>query len=420
VKILLLGSGGREHSLAWKLAQSPRFETLFCAPGNAGISEVATCVEIDINAPQAVLAFCQIQAVDFVVVGPEAPLVTGVTDILRANNIAVFGASKAAAQLESSKTFTKQVCDARHIPTAAYADFDNLDDASTYLQSQSMPIVIKADGLAAGKGVVIAQTHAEAQDAVKNVFDGAFGADSGTRVVIEEFMQGEEVSFFVISDGETAVPLASAQDHKRAFDGDTGPNTGGMGAYSPAEIFTPELQQEVMDKIIHPTLAEMAERGTPFQGVLYAGLMLTTEGPRLVEYNVRFGDPECQVLMLRLESDLVDLLYAAATKNLSHITSPKWSDETAITVVMATQGYPGSYEKGSRIKLGQSMENVQVFHAGTKYEGGTLTAVGGRVLNVCATGKTVAEARDRAYERINAIEWPEGFYRKDIAWRRLS
>lgn len=420
MKILLLGSGGREHSLGWRLAQSPKCSALFCAPGNAGLAEIATCVDMDICAGATVLDFCQAQSIDLVVVGPEAPLVAGVADVLRAQGILVFGASQAAAQLEASKTFTKKICDVRDIPTARYASFNNLAAAQAYVADHPVPVVLKADGLAAGKGVVIAETQEAAQEALNAIFDGAFGKDAGSSVVIEEFMEGEEASFFVVCDGESAVPLTSAQDHKRAYDGDQGPNTGGMGAYSPAPIFTPEVQQEVMARIITPTLDEMRARGTPFQGVLYAGLILTAEGPKLVEYNVRFGDPECQVLMMRLESDLVDLLHAAATQTLAQLPPLDWSPEPALTVVMAAKGYPGSYDKGSRIMLGSDTPDTQIFHAGTERRGQELCAVGGRVLNVCAMGKDIGTARDRAYARIEKVDWQDGFYRKDIAWRALG
>lgn len=421
MKILLLGSGGREHSLAWKINQSDRCTHLYCAPGNAGLAQIATCLTLNIDSPHDVVEACQRHNIDFVVVGPEAPLVNGVVDALQTAGIAVSGPSRAAAQLEASKKFTKEICTKRGIPTAAYKTFQHVEPALTYLKTQNLPIVIKADGLAAGKGVVIAETLLQAQTAIQNIFANDL-EKSEKSVVIEEFMEGEEVSFFVLCDGETAVPLGSAQDHKRVHDGDKGPNTGGMGAYSPAPVFTLTLEKTVIDTIIQPTLDEMSARKIPFKGVLYAGLMLTAQGPKLVEYNVRFGDPECQVLMLRLETDLVDLLYASATRDLANYgSSIAWSDNHAITVVMAAQGYPEKYDKGSEINLGQNIDNTYVFHAGTQkdQETSTLRANGGRVLNVCATGTDLRQAQQRVYQRIDHIHWPEGFYRHDIGWRAL-
>src|SRR5688572_23578049 len=401
MKILLLGSGGREHALAWKIAASPLVEKLWCAPGNAGIAREAEIVPIDIADHPAVIDFCRKNAVDFVVVGPDAAIAAGVVDDLNAAGFKAFGPTKAAGRLESSKNFTKALCRANNIPTAAYEHFTDAEKAKAYIRTQGAPIVVKADGLAAGKGVVVAMTEAEALAAVDMMFGGAFGA-SGAEVVVEEFMEGEEASYFVLCDGEHALELATAQDHKRAFDGDKGPNTGGMGAYSPAPVMTDALCKRVMDEIITPTLRAMKAMGAPYEGVLYAGIMLTDKGPKLVEYNARFGDPECQVLMLRMMSDLLPALIASADGQLKHM-SLRWYDDAAITVIMATKGYPGDYGKGSRIDgLDEAAqdEDVEIFHAGTKLQDGHITAYGGRVLNICALGKTVSEARDRAYEAI--------------------
>ena len=395
MKVLLIGSGGREHALAWKLSQSPELSSLFCTPGNPGIASLAGTPPINSTDFQAVVGFCRSVAVDLVVVGPEVPLVAGMADELRAAGIAVFGPSQAAAKLEASKAFTKTLCTERAIPTAAHAVFSDEERAKAYVQKAGAPLVVKADGLAAGKGVVICETIAEAIDAITECFSGVFG-EAGASVVIEEKLEGEELSFFAICDGESALPLASAQDYKRAFDGDRGPNTGGMGAASPAPLMTLALQSRVMDEIVQPTLAGMAVRGTPFQGVLYAGLMITDDGPKLIEYNVRFGDPECQVLMLRLKSDLLPILYAAATSRLNGQTI-EWHDDAAIATVMATGGYPGPVEKGSIIRDVEhvaSIPGVTVFHAGTALSSnGELIANGGRVLNVCATAPSVASSR---------------------------
>jgi len=421
VKVLLLGSGGREHALAWKIAASPLVDRLWCAPGNAGIAREADCIALDAADHDAVIAFCRTNAVDLVVVGPEAPLVAGLVDALSEAGIKAFGPSRGAAQLEGSKSFTKAICDAAGIPTASYGHFRDLAAAKAHLAKHGAPIVIKADGLAAGKGVVVAMTMAEAYAALDMMFDGGFGA-AGAEVVIEEFMQGEEASFFVLCDGEHALPLATAQDHKRVFDGDQGPNTGGMGAYSPAPVMTEAVCAQVMEAIIHPTLKAMAARGTPYKGVLFAGLMITDHGPRLIEYNCRFGDPECQVLMLRLKSDLVPALLAACDGELDHIDL-RWSDEPALTVVMAAKGYPGDYAKGTLIEgldEAAAIEGVEIFHAGTKADGDRILANGGRVLNVTATGSSVAEAQRRAYQAVDRLRWPDGFCRRDIGWQAIK
>ena len=421
MNILLLGSGGREHALAWKMAASPLTGRLVCAPGNAGIAREAECVSLDLADHAAVIGFCRANAIDFVVVGPEGPLCAGIVDNLEAAGIKAFGPSRAAAQLEGSKGFTKDLCRSNRIPTAAYERFRAAEPAKAYVRARGAPIVIKADGLAAGKGVIVAQNLDEAEAAIDMMLDGGLG-DAGAEVVVEEFLDGEEASFFALCDGDTAIPLASAQDHKRAFDGDTGPNTGGMGAYSPAPIVDAAMSARVTREIVLPTLAAMKARGTPFKGVLYAGLMITAEGPKLIEYNVRFGDPECQVLMLRLMSDLVPALLASRDGVLKSLDL-RWYREAALTVVMAARGYPGSYAKGSVIDGlddAAAVAGVEIFHAGTKTEGGRILANGGRVLNVSALGGTVREARARAYEAISRIRWPEGFYRHDIGWRAVE
>jgi phosphoribosylamine---glycine ligase len=422
MNVLLLGSGGREHALAWALSASPLLTKLYCAPGNAGIAAVAECVPLDLADHASVIAFAKAQNIDFVVVGPEGPLVAGIVDDLTKAGIKSFGPSKLAAQLEGSKGFTKDLCKEFNIPTAAYGRFKDQTAALGYLaQHPALPVVIKADGLAAGKGVVIAETKAEAVAAVAACFDGAFGA-AGAEVVIEEFMTGEEVSFFCLCDGETALPLSSAQDHKRVFDGDKGPNTGGMGAYSPATIFTPALAERTMAEIIRPTVAGMAKRGMPYKGVLYAGLILTPEGPKLIEYNARFGDPETQVLMLRLKSDLLAALLATADGVLKSFDL-RWHEATALTVVMAANGYPSTPEKGTEIKgldAAAKLVGVEVFHAGTAKQGDKIVATGGRVLNITALGETVAEAQRQAYRAVDAIDWPGGFCRRDIGWRAVE
>jgi phosphoribosylamine---glycine ligase len=418
LNLLLLGSGGREHALAWAISASPLLGDFYCAPGNPGIAQHATCVAIDITDHQAVMSFCRTQRIDFVVVGPEAPLVAGIADDLETAGIKVFGPCKAAAQLEGSKGFTKDFCAEFDIPTASYGRFTDRADAIAYVKAQGAPIVIKADGLAAGKGVTVAMTTEEALKAVDDIFAGQFGA---AECVVEEFLEGEEASFFALCDGEHAVALAAAQDHKRVGDGDTGPNTGGMGAYSPAPIMTPEMSERVMAEIIRPTVAGMHKRGHPFKGVLFAGLMIGKSGPKLIEYNVRFGDPECQVLMLRLKDDLLTLLLAAADGTLDKV-SVRWRNEAALSVVMATKGYPGAYGKGSEIRnldAAAHADDVEIFHAGTALKDGKLVANGGRVLNVSALGRTVAEAQTRAYQAVDLIDWPEGFCRRDIGWRAL-
>ncbi len=421
MNVLLLGSGGREHALAWAIAKSPSLTRLWCAPGNAGIAHVAHCVALDLTDHGAVVAFCREHAIDFVVVGPEGPLVAGIVDDLNAAGFKAFGPSMAAARLEGSKGFTKDFCAEFNIPTAAYGRFKDADSAKAYLVGQRVPIVVKADGLAAGKGVVIATSNKEANAAIDACFAGAFGA-AGAEVVIEEFMDGEEASFFALCDGSHALALATAQDHKRVGDGDVGPNTGGMGAYSPAPVMTPALNARVMDEIILPTVAGMTKRGCPFKGVLYAGLMITAEGPKLIEYNARFGDPETQVLIPRLKSDLLAALLATAEGQLSMVDLA-WLDEVALTVVMAAKGYPEKPKKGSEIKgleVASASEGVTIFHAGTKAYHGQIQADGGRVLNVTAVGRTVAEAQGRAYVAIDNIDWPGGFCRRDIGWRAIA
>ena len=426
MNILLLGSGGREHALAWKIAASPLTDRLICAPGNAGIAREAECVALDLADHAAVIAFCRLNRIDLVVVGPEAPLCAGIVDDLEAAGIKAFGPSKIAAQLEGSKGFTKDLCRANHIPTAAYERFRAAEPAKAYIAAHGAPIVVKADGLAAGKGVVVAQSVDEAQAAVDMIFGGGIPvsnpAEAGGEVVIEEFLDGEEASFFALCDGTTAIPLTTAQDHKRAFDGDQGPNTGGMGAYSPAPNIDAALSARVMAEIIEPTLRAMRAMGAPYRGVLYAGLMITRDGPKLIEYNARFGDPETQVLMLRLMSDLVPALLASRDGQLKSFDL-RWYPDPALTVVMAAKGYPGNYARGSVIEGledAAKVEGVQIFHAGTKADGTKILANGGRVLNVSAIGKTVKQAQARAYEAISRIRWPEGFYRHDIGWRAIE
>jgi phosphoribosylamine---glycine ligase len=411
--VLLIGSGGREHALAWKLAQSPELGRLYAAPGNPGIAEHARLAPLDVADHSAVAAFCEAERVELVVVGPEAPLVAGLADDLRAAGIAVFGPSAAAARLEGSKGFTKDLSTLKNVPTAAYGRFGEADAAKDYVRAMGAPIVVKADGLAAGKGVTVATTVEEACQAVDACFAGEEALGAG--VVVEEFLEGREASLFCLCDGEDALVFGTAEDHKRAFDGDRGPNTGGMGAFSPSAALTPQLVDEAITRIVRPTLDGMREAGTPFAGVLYAGLMLTADGPKLIEYNVRFGDPECQALMLRLESDLLPILRAVATGALAGIR-PTWRDEAAVCVVMAAKGYPGAYAKGSAIGLPSGSEGV-IFHAGTKRAGDRLVADGGRVLGVTALGSGVAAAAAAAYRTVAAIEWPEGFHRTDIGRR---
>ncbi len=420
MNILILGSGGREHALAWAVKQNPKCDRLIVAPGNAGIAMLAECADIDILDGATVVTFCEENAIDFVIVGPEAPLAAGVADAARAAGLLTFGPSAAAAQLESSKAFTKDICDACAAPTAAYARFTEAAPARAYVTEKGAPIVVKADGLAAGKGVVVALTLAEALAAIDDMFGGSLGA-AGAEVVIEDFMQGEEASFFILTDGTTALPIGTAQDHKRAGDGDTGPNTGGMGAYSPAPVLTAEIQQQAMDEIVLPTIREMARRGTPYQGVLYAGLMIDNGKARLVEYNCRFGDPEAQVLMIRLGAQALDLMLACAEGRLDK-ARVNWADDHALTVVMAARGYPGAYARGSEIRgLDRCPEDSRhmVFHAGTVERDGRILANGGRVLNVTARGDSLQDARNRAYAMIDHLRWPEGFCRSDIGWRAL-
>ena len=421
MNILILGGGGREHSLAWAIKQNPKCDRLIVAPGNAGIAQLAECVDFDVMSGTAVLEFVQEQAIDFVVIGPEAPLAAGVADQLRKAGILVFGPSKAAAELEASKAFTKAICDAASAPTAAYGHFTDAEAAKAYVQTQGAPIVVKADGLAAGKGVIIAETVDQAVAAIDDMFDGSFG-EAGAEVVIEEFMTGEEASYFILCDGENVLPIGTAQDHKRVGDGDTGPNTGGMGAYSPAPVLTDAIAQKAIDEIIRPTMAEMVRRGTPYQGILYAGLMIENGQPRLVEYNVRFGDPECQVLMMRLGAQVLDLLIAASEGRLNEV-KPNWADDHAVTVVLAAKGYPDAYEKGTVIgglDALQSDSMNMVFHAGTAERDGMIVANGGRVLNVTARGGSLAEAQQRAYAMVDKIDWADGFCRRDIGWRALG
>ena len=421
MNILILGSGGREHALAWKMAASPLADKLYCAPGNGGIAREAQCVALDLSQHAAVIAFAKANKIDLVVVGPELPLCAGIVDDLEAAGIRAFGPSKWAARLEGSKGFTKDLCKANKIPTAAYERFKSAASAKDYVRKMGAPIVVKADGLAAGKGVVVAETVAEAETAIDMMFGDGLGAPAW-EIVIEECLVGEEASFFALCDGETAIALASAQDHKRVFDGDKGPNTGGMGAYSPAPVITPAMNQRVMDEIVLPTVRAMRAMGAPYKGVLFAGLMITKDGPQLIEYNVRFGDPECQVLMLRLMSDLIPALVAARDGQLKNFDL-RWYPDAALTVVMAAKGYPGNYAKGSVIEgldEAAQVEGVEIFHAGTKAEGTRILANGGRVLNVSARGKTVREAQQRAYAAADRIRWPDGFCRRDIGWRAIA
>ncbi|TPE51486.1 phosphoribosylamine--glycine ligase [Amaricoccus solimangrovi] len=416
MNILILGGGGREHALAWAFAQNPKVDRLFCAPGNAGIAEQATCVALDVLDGAKILAFCAENAVDFVMIGPEAPLAEGVADALRAGGVATFGPGREAARLEASKAFTKEICEACGAPTAKSQTFTDADAARAYVAAEGAPIVVKADGLAAGKGVTVAETLEEANAAL----DAIFAEGPGARVVIEEFMTGEEASLFVLANGTDFIVIGSAQDHKRAFDGDEGPNTGGMGAYSPAPVLTPEVTERALAEIVAPTLAEMARRGAPYQGVLYAGLMIEGGAPRLVEYNVRFGDPETQVIAMRLGAQLLDAILACAEGRVAE-GAVNWADDHAITVVMAAKGYPGDYAKGEEIGLPAiDLPGAQIFHAGTRLSDGRLVSNGGRVLNVTARAGTLGEARDRAYAMLDAVAWPGGFARRDIGWRVLG
>ena len=419
MNILLIGSGGREHALAWAISNSPLCDRLFVAPGNPGIGQIARNQDLKVTDHAAVIAFCRAEKIDLVVVGPEAPLVAGLADDLAAAGIKCFGPKKFPAQLEGSKGFTKDICAKYNIPTAAYGCFKDKAAALAYLEAHGAPIVIKADGLAAGKGVTVAMDMATAREAVEDIFSGKFG---GAECVIEEFLEGEEASFFVLTDGKSALPLATAQDHKRVGDGDTGPNTGGMGAYSPAPCMTPALCEEALETIVKPTIRALQDMGHPYVGVLYAGLFLTEDGPKLIEYNCRFGDPEAQVLMMRLKDDLVTLLLACCDGTLDKV-SARWFGDVALTVVMCAKGYPGDVVKGTEIRgldRASAVEGVEIFHAGTAAQGGIILANGGRVLNVTARGATVREARERAYAAVDRIDWPEGFCRRDIAWRALA
>jgi phosphoribosylamine--glycine ligase len=419
MNILLIGSGGREHALAWAISNSPMCDRLFVAPGNPGIGQIARNVDLSVSDHAVVIAFCRAETIGLVVVGPEAPLVAGLADDLAAAGIKCFGPKKVPAQLEGSKGFTKDICAKYDIPTAAYGRFRDKQAALAYLDAHGAPIVIKADGLAAGKGVTVAMDMATAREAVEDIFSGKFG---GAECVIEEFLEGEEASFFVLTDGKNALPLATAQDHKRVGDGDTGPNTGGMGAYSPAPCMSPALCEEALETIVKPTIRALQDMGHPYVGVLYAGLILTEDGPKLIEYNCRFGDPEAQVLMMRLKDDLVTLLLACCDGTLDKV-SARWLDDVALTVVMCAKGYPGDVVKGTDIRgldRAAALEGVEIFHAGTSAKDGRIMANGGRVLNVTARGATVREARERAYAAVDRIDWPEGFCRRDIAWRALA
>jgi phosphoribosylamine--glycine ligase len=423
MNILLLGGGGREHALAWRLAQSPSLSRLYAAPGNPGVAEHAELVTLDVSDHAEMVTFCHRQSINLVAIGPEAPLVAGLADELRKEGIAVFGPSAAAAQLEGSKGFTKRLCERAGIPTARYRQAGSLAEAMKALDDFAPPFVLKADGLAAGKGVVIADSRGQAERAIAGMFEGQFGT-AGASIVVEEYLEGEEASFFAVSDGTTVLPFGTAQDHKRVGEGDTGPNTGGMGAYSPAPVLGEALQARVMDEIVRPTVKAMAADGTPYSGVLYAGLMLTAEGPKLIEYNCRFGDPECQVLMMRHSGDLTAMMLACAEGRLAALdrTHLEFANWVALTVVMAAKGYPGTPEKGGRIRLnGAEGEGVKVFHAGTAIgEAGGLVAAGGRVLNVTATGADVTEAQAAAYRAVEAIDFPGGFFRRDIGWREVE
>lgn len=421
MKILLIGSGGREHALAWKLKQSPKCEALYCAPGNAGIAQVADCVPVAMDDIAGLVQFAKDRQIDFVVVGPEGPLVAGVVDAFEVAGIPAFGPRANAAILEGSKGFTKDLCATYNIPTAAYGRFTDVAGAKDFIARQGAPIVVKADGLAAGKGVIIAQTTDEANAAVEDMLSGNAFGDAGASVVVEEFMDGEELSFFALSDGKSVVPLMSAQDHKRVGDGDTGPNTGGMGAYAPAHMMTPQLHDTIMRTIIQPTVDGMAAEGRPFKGVLYAGLIIEGGVPKLIEYNARFGDPECQVIMPLLQSDLVELLYACATGTLDALPPLEWREDKALCVVMAAKGYPASYAKNTVIEsLPDDDADTIIFHAGTALnESGNVVSIGGRVLNIVALAPSIKDAQGKAYQIIDSIKWPDGFCRRDIGWRAV-
>tara|TARA_B110000014_G_C20113066_1_gene586900 strand:+ start:250 stop:1524 length:1275 start_codon:yes stop_codon:yes gene_type:complete len=421
MRILVIGGGGREHSLCWAISASPLCESLYCAPGNAGIKNIAECVPISAEDTDNLLLFAIKKQIDFVVVGPEAALVKGIVDQLTSHGIKAFGPSAAAAMLEGSKGFMKNICKLNNIATAKYCKFTDHNLAKNYIKKHGAPIVVKADGLASGKGVTVAHSIDEALQAVDTMMtDDAFGL-AGQALIIEEFLTGEELSFFALVDGQTALPLVAAQDHKAVGEGDIGPNTGGMGAYSPAPVLTKDLETEIMDSIIYPTVSGMAKEGIPFKGILYAGLILTEEGPKLLEYNVRFGDPECQVLMLRLRSDILPALIASYDGVLDKFNL-RWSNNAAVTVVMAANGYPGNYKTGSEVRGLENIDSneVIIFHAGTKTENNKLLANGGRVLNVCASGDTILEAKVKVYAAIDKIDWPQGFYRRDIGWRVIE
>lgn len=420
MNILILGGGGREHALAWAVLQNPKCDKLIVAPGNAGIAQIAECAVLDILDAEAVLSFAGDNLIDFVIVGPEAPLAAGVSDVLRNAGFTVFGPSQAAAELEASKRFTKEICDAANAPTAGYAHFTEAEPARAYIRENGAPIVVKADGLAAGKGVIVAMDETTALAAIDDMFGGTFGA-AGAEVVIEEFMDGEEASLFVLCDGETILPIGTAQDHKRIGEGDTGLNTGGMGAYSPAPVLTDAITQQALAEIIRPTMAEMARRGMPYQGVLYVGLMIQDDRARLVEYNVRFGDPECQVLMMRLGAQAMDLMQAAAEGRLAE-ARVNWADDHAMTVVLSAAGYPGDYAKGEVIGGLEDLtedSSHMMFHAGTERAEGAYVSNGGRVLNATARAATLQEARDRAYALADQVDWPGSYVRRDIGWRAL-
>ena len=421
MNVLVVGSGGREHALCWSISASPLTDTLYCAPGNGGMGEIATRVDIKPSDIDGLIEFCRSGPVDYVIVGPEQPLVEGLVDRLSEAGIKAFGPSAEASALEGSKGFTKDLCAKYGIPTGKFGRFSSPDAARAYIEEHGAPIVVKADGLAAGKGVTVAQSVAEAIAAIDEIFAGRFGM-AGKEIIVEEFLDGEEASFFALVDGTTALPLATAQDHKAVGDGDTGPNTGGMGAYSPAPIVTPELHNKIMTRIVEPTVAAMAAEGCPYKGVLYAGLMIVDGEPLLIEYNVRFGDPECQVLLPRLKSDLLPALIAATDGVLDQIDL-RWHDEVALTVVLAAKGYPGDYDKGSliqNVKAADKMPDITIFHAGTEVNDGDQIATGGRVLNVTALGSDVREAQARAYEAVDVIDWPQGFCRRDIGWRAIA
>lgn len=422
MKVLVVGSGGREHALCWAIAKSAKLSKLYCAPGNAGIKDVAECINVGVEDVDGVVSFAKENAIDLVVVGPEAPLVLGMVDKLEDAGIKAFGPSAAAAVLEGSKGFMKDMCAKAGVPTAAYGRFTDADEAKAFIHEQGAPIVVKTDGLAAGKGVIICQNEAAAERAVDDMMGDKIFGDAGNEIVIEAFLTGEECSFFALVDGERALPLAAAQDHKAAFDGDKGPNTGGMGAYSPTPIASPEICDKIMETAITPLIKTMAAEGCPYKGVLFCGLMVENGVPTVLEYNIRFGDPECQVLMMRWKSDVLEALEAAAEGRLDDIELD-WHDETAMVVVMAAEGYPGSYEKGTEIKninKANAVENAFVFHAGTKADGDKVLATGGRVLGVTGRGKSVSQAQATTYEAVDAIDWAQGFCRRDIGWRAVE